>query len=1432
MDMRDSFVDREAEMDDDDELDREEFDEDTGEVRRKADKPNKPPKDFDDSSEEEDDDDDEEAAKIREGFIVDDEEEDEEEEQADGSMVLIKKRKKKRRRSNREDEEEEGLDEDDLDLVLENTGHEIDRSSQSKFKRLKRGREDAEKRRRQHSRDLEEIFSDEEDAPGEPDDDDEGLDNRRGGENEFEDFIEEDEMSEDERGGGGSDDDMQMVRRRRRESNQHQGSYAPQRLGLREGAISDMHDIFGRGDEYDFALVTEDDPEQEEESREKELELKDVFEPSELAERMLTDEDNVIRQTDEPERFQLARRPFAHLKIGERELEEETEWISKFVLAKKNLPPHQEEPLMKTIRSVLEFIVVEQMEVPFIYQHRKDYLIHTERVPTRRHNDGETGYEIEATKLLTQDDLWEILELDLKFRAFLDKCQAYERTYSNLKIVTDTSDDMEAETGLQRTETIEQIQDLHDYIHFRYHSQLKDMAITNVEGRGNGYRRPGSSKTIYERIRNGKVYGMVRAFGLSAAQFAMNVRFDQKREYAEDPHNYPHVISDQYTDDPEFPTGESVLQAAKLMLAEELFTNPTLRRSMRDKWFTRGTIHVNVTEKGVRQIDEQHQYYEFKYLRNQTIQSIAVHPAMYLRMMKAEQEGYVNVDVNLESEDKFTRRLYEYMTSENVSDIAESWNKERKEVVDMAMGKFKLMFQKAIKDELRTACEDSIAADCRRSYLKKLDQAPYKPKALKLGEIPRVFAFSNGYGERGRDAIVGVFRDEDGRLLETVKFTDLKDDTSRTNFIEVLNRRKPDVIAVAGFSVQTHKLVEEIRGIVEEEDINVVGDEVDDRSPTEVMLVNDEVARLYQNSDRAALDHPELPPLSRYCVALAKYVQNPLLEYAALGKNIVSIAFHPAQQLLPEHKLQKALETAMVDMVNLVGVDLNEAASKPYVANLLQYVCGFGPRKAVSVMKVVQANGGRVSSRLELLGDRDRGFLQVVGPTVFINCASFLIIPHDPADRNSDYLDNTRVHPEDYDLGRKMAADALDIDEEDVATMVAEGGAGAVINELINGQDEKVNELSLEDYAEELERNFNQKKRATLETIRAELQHAYEELRNKYQKLSTDEIFTMLTGETKETLAAGMVVPVAIRRVTDRYCAVRLACGIDGNVSLDEMHDGSSHFLPTNFYHVGQTVQARIEKLNEETFFSELSFREDKIRNPLVKRIEFLPDEWDDVREERDKARLSVVNQEQTRTARVIKHPLFKPYNSRQAQEFLAGQSRGDAIIRPSSNGPDHIAVTWKVSDGIYQHIDVLELDKDNEFTVGKTLKVSGKFSYSDLDELIVTHVKAMAKKVDELSHHSKFIQGTKAEAEKWLEKYCEANPKRSMYGFCFDTQRPGYFHLLYKAGANARIGSWPVKIIPHAFQLRDTPFPDVMTLCNGFKTMFLHNSQKSRSRI
>lgn len=57
------FIDREAQLDDEEELD-EELDGENGEVRRKLVVGGKKQRDFEDSSEEEDDDDDEEAAKV------------------------------------------------------------------------------------------------------------------------------------------------------------------------------------------------------------------------------------------------------------------------------------------------------------------------------------------------------------------------------------------------------------------------------------------------------------------------------------------------------------------------------------------------------------------------------------------------------------------------------------------------------------------------------------------------------------------------------------------------------------------------------------------------------------------------------------------------------------------------------------------------------------------------------------------------------------------------------------------------------------------------------------------------------------------------------------------------------------------------------------------------------------------------------------------------------------------------------------------------------------------------------------------------------------------------------------------------------------------------------------------------------------------------
>lgn len=59
------------------------------------------------------------------------------------------------------------------------------------------------------------------------------------------------------------------------------------------------------------------------------------------------------------------------------------------------------------------------------------------------------------------------------------------------------------------------------------------------------------------------------------------------------------------------------------------------------------------------------------------------------------------------------------------------------------------------------------------------------------------------------------------------------------------------------------------------------------------------------------------------------------------------------------------------------------------------------------------------------------------------------------------------------------------------------------------------------------------------------------------------------------------------------------------------------------------------------------------------------------------------------------------------------------------------------------------------------------------------------------------------------------------MYAFCLNPKYPGYFYLCFKAGQNAALANWPVKVIPNAFELRGNKYPDMRALKNGFKLVF-----------
>ncbi|KAF2399589.1 transcription elongation factor Spt6 [Trichodelitschia bisporula] len=1367
---------------------------------------------LDDSSEEEEDDDEELAKAVAEGFIVDEDEEEEGEEE----VRRPGKHRRKRRRAEREIEEE-ALDEEDLDLIGEHI--EPKTTTKHKFKRLKQGHRQVRTAKSQND-----IFSDDED-------DEEGHVGykERTEVDEFADFIESDEFEDEER------DRMIEEQEVARPGRKPLTGFADIDIsGFDEQTMEDYRAAFGDGNEYEWALRMQAEADETAQDDTNALSLKDVFEPSQLVDKMMTDEDNVIRLTDIPERHQIARKAFRLATRTEGEakelLKEEAKWIADLILPKKRFDRFMHEPLTAMVGKILDFMVTSNFEVPFIMQQRKDYLIYDRNANgdvemSDDHYDGPA-----PEKLLNQEDLWDIFDFDLRWNGLVEKRDALNAAYSALRDAGEIDDPLINEL-LPKVVNVEDVQDLMDYFHFQYSAQLKDLSLMEQETNG-ALKRAKTRGARWERLRASRAYTLVRAVGITADAFAQNVSTSGPRQYTEDPAQLPDDLADALLDPPEFSTGQKVLQAAMAMFSEQLAMSPRLRRFIRQEFYYSARFDCIRTAKGAKTITEEHRYYEFKYLRNQDVSEMARRPELFLRMLKAESEGLVEVKITLINRDAFKQKLYSCIVSDNVSDIAEAWNRLRREMVDMAFEKLETHIARGVKETLKAECETQLAKACRGRFNEKLDQAPYKPKGTELGTTPRVLAMSNGNGVPGHDAVCWIFMDDDGRIPENGKYTDLRpgnpekylpDGKDVEKLVDLIKRRKPDVIGISGFKVEARKLYKDVQEIIDKFDLTLEIDDPDEEtSKVEVIMVNDEVARLYQSSPRAAVEFPSFPPLGRYCVALARYLRNPMLEYASLGKDITSINWDPNQDLVPKEKLFKYLETALIDIVNLVGVNMHEATSNPQIANLLQYVSGLGPRKANHILTVIGRNGGNLKLRSDLVGDDERGIAPAVGATIFANCASFLYLEYDETDDESDYLDSTRIHPEDYDMARKMAADACDWDEEDIA----KNGIEAAVREFVREEMQaKADELDMDEYSQRLLIHFNLRKRATLETIRAELQAPYEELRRSFLPLTHDEIYTMLTGDTLDSLQEQMVVPVKIRRVFQDHIEVRLTNGLEGGIGAEQYPDGvggDRGVDPRTVYSTHQTVQAKILYLNRKALTAQLSLKEDVVRRPFRRHLDHLPGEWDHEQEEADRKTAQAAKEAVAgRPSRVIKHPNFRAMNAKEAQEYLGSQSRGDVVIRPSSKGLDHIAVTWKVSDYVYDHIDVLELDKASPFELGKTLTIGGRYRYSDLDELIVLHVKGMARKVDEMMNDERYQSGTKAQTEQWLSTYTEANPRRSMYGFCINPKYPGWFWLIWKAGRDAKLMSWPVKVLPGGFELMKNSYPDMRALKNGFKMLY-----------
>ena len=189
------------------------------------------------------------------------------------------------------------------------------------------------------------------------------------------------------------------------------------------------------------------------------------------------------------------------------------------------------------------------------------------------------------------------------------------------------------------------------------------------------------------------------------------------------------------------------------------------------------------------------------------------------------------------------------------------------------------------------------------------------------------------------------------------------------------------------------------------------------------------------------------------------------------------------------------------------------------MSNLVQFIAGLGPRKGTALLKFMRQSKdkGRLENRTQLVQQCR------MGPIEVINSSGFIKINTEALGDSEVYveaLDGSRIHYEAYEWAKKMAVDALEYDEDD-------GNLGNALEEILQ-EPEKLAELDLEAFANELERQGYGKRLNTLYDIRNELKDMYKDFREPYTEPTPEDTFNMVTKESPKTFFVGKLVMATV----------------------------------------------------------------------------------------------------------------------------------------------------------------------------------------------------------------------------------------------------------------------------------------------------------------
>lgn len=563
-------------------------------------------------------------------------------------------------------------------------------------------------------------------------------------------------------------------------------------------------------------------------------------------------------------------------------------------------------------------------------------------------------------------------------------------------------------------------------------------------------------------------------------------------------------------------TVDEAVTGASYIIAEYISDNAYYRKWLRNFIFKNGFI----ISKKKKDAEDEKKVYEMYYDFKEEVSKIKSYRVLAIN--RAEKEKIVIVSIDIDNAKVLS--FFEEKIIKNKESFA----------VDIV--------KNAIKDSYKRLIFPSVEREIRAALSEKAEDVAIKNFSENLENLlltppikdKMVLGFDPAYRTGCKLAVLNPV----GKVLKIEKIYPHppvnKYEEAKAKTIDLINKYNIDIVAIGNgtASRESEKFISDV--------IKSIDRKVD------YIIVSEAGASVYSASPLAIKEFPDLVVEERSAISIGRRLQDALSELVKITPESIGVGLY--QHDVNAKKLSSSLDFVVTSAVNEVGVNINTASP-----SLLKYISGLTKTYIDKIIKYREEKG-KILSREEVLKNK------LLSEKVYEQAIGFMRV-----EGGSNIFDTTDIHPESYDIAKKVM-EILNINAEEIGKC-----------------SDKLKDINAKNLASELGTD-----EYTIDTILKSFAKAHRDPRDEMEKpiLKSDIL------EIKD-LKIGDKLEGTVRNVVDFGAFVDIGLHNDGLIHISKM---SKNYIkhPSEVLKVGDIISVYVIGIDKEKEKVQLSlFKED-----------------------------------------------------------------------------------------------------------------------------------------------------------------------------------------------------------------------------------------------